>query len=262
METPGQAGVFKYSCDMLGEDLDNFVNSLPRLKADDILLFRCHPKVPCFNRCCGDLNLALSPYDVMRLRVALDIGSTEFMRRYASVSPLPGNGFPSVMLEMLDDENQSCPFVTPKGCGVYSNRPGACRVYPLGRGASMDDKGNLSEEYILVKESHCMGFWEDAEPMTVSAYLASQGMDTYIEFDNRYIQLMHHWNQRGRALDKSLFDRVFAAAYRPDELASFVDEPSLMSHIVRENDAPLTFETRRLAFGFDWIENILFGNRP
>ncbi len=243
------------------DEHEEFINSLPRLKKESVLLFRCHPDIPCFNRCCGDLELTLSPYDVMRLRVALGIGSTEFLHKFATVSPLRGNGFPSVTLNMKDDANQSCPFVTEAGCSVYAHRPGACRVYPVGRGASMDKEGNLSEEYLLVKEFHCMGFWEDTAPLTVADYLQAQGMAPYVDFDNRYIQVMHRWNGGGAALGKSLYTGVLAAAYRPDELSGFVKNPSLMSHIVLDGDDRVSFETAKLAFGFDWIENVLFRKR-
>ena len=243
-------------------ETEKFIRSLPRLTADDTLRFRCHPEVSCFNRCCGDLNLALSPYDVMRLRVALRINSTEFMRKYAAVTSLDGNGFPSVMLEMQTDEEQSCPFVRPEGCSVYAHRPGACRVYPLGRGASIDDEGNLSEEFLLVKEPHCRGFLEETEPMTVSEYLDNQGMQPYIKFDDRYIQVMHRWNARGRHLDPPLFSKVFTAAYRPDELGAYIGDPSLTAHIVQEGDDREGYETALLAFGLDWIERALFSDRP
>lgn len=247
---------------MTDSEQDDFISSLPRLNKEDTLVFGCAPGISCFNSCCGDLHLALSPCDVMRLRIALDIGSTEFMRRFASVSPLPGNGFPSVMLEMLHDAHQSCPFVREEGCSVYPHRPGACRVYPLGRGASIDNEGNLTEEYLLVQESHCNGFSENVAPITVAAYLESQGMAPYIELDNRYIQVMHRWNSRGRALDKTLFAKVFVAAYRSDELSAFVGDPNLMSHIVQQGDDRVAYETARLNFGFDWIENVLFGALP
>ena len=243
-------------------ETEKFMRSLPRLSANDTLLFRCHPEVSCFNRCCGDLNLALSPYDVMRLRVALGVNSTEFMRKYAEVTPLEGNGFPSVMLKMETDADQSCPFVLPEGCSVYPHRPGACRVYPLGRGASIDDDGNLTEEFLLVNEPHCRGFQEAPEAMTVSEYLDDQGMRPYIKFDNRYIQVMHRWNARGRHLDQSLFSKVFVAAYRPDELSAYVGDPSLTAHIVKEDRDTETYETALLAFGFDWIERALFGEHP
>ena len=29
--------------------------------------FACHPGVPCFTECCRELDLALTPYDVLRL---------------------------------------------------------------------------------------------------------------------------------------------------------------------------------------------------
>ena len=41
------------------------------IAAEAPLCFACHPKVPCFNECCRELDLALSPYDVLRLRRAL-----------------------------------------------------------------------------------------------------------------------------------------------------------------------------------------------
>ncbi len=238
---------------------EDYVAKLPRLDDNDTIVFKCHSSIDCFNRCCGDVNLALSPYDVMRLRINLQIGSTEFMRKYAEVYPLSGNGFPCVMLSMRNDERQSCPFVTEEGCSVYDHRPGACRVYPLGRGASMDKEGKLSEEYILVRESHCEGFWEDVLPITVSDYLNNQGMKNYIEYDNRYIQVMHRWNARGRALDKKLFAKVFVAAYRPDELLNYLGDAAPSCDIVEKDDI-LSFETERLAFGLQWIEDVLFGD--
>ena len=243
-------------------ETEEFMHSLPRLSADDTLLFRCHPGVSCFNRCCGDLLLALSPYDVMRLRVALGISSTEFMKKYAEVTPLEGNGFPSVMLKMETDADQSCPFVRPDGCSVYPHRPGPCRVYPLGRGASIDDDGTLSEEFLLVNEPHCRGFREDPKAMTVSEYLDEQGMRPYIEFDDHYIQVMHRWNSRGRHLDQALFSKVFTAAYRPDELGAYVGDASLTADIVQKGDDRETHQTALLAFGFEWIERVLFGDRP
>ena len=38
------------------------------LTADTAFSFDCSPAVPCFNACCRDLNQALSPYDILRLK--------------------------------------------------------------------------------------------------------------------------------------------------------------------------------------------------
>ena len=40
----------------------------PRLKEDAEFNFACHPGVSCFNQCCSDVNIFLTPYDVLRLK--------------------------------------------------------------------------------------------------------------------------------------------------------------------------------------------------
>lgn len=234
----------------------SFLDSLPRLSKDSKLSFQCDPSVPCFNRCCGDLNLALSPYDVLRLRFHLNIDSKTFIGKYATVSTLQGNHFPALSLRMTDNREKSCPFVTDAGCSVYRHRPGACRVYPLGRGASIDEQGDIHEEYVLVREPHCLGF-ATSEQLSVSTYLEQQGMEPYVEFDNLYIQLMQHWNQHGHPLPKPLFGKVFIAVYRPDNL-----------HLIHSDDrAPLSSSTSSptlkdaedvLKHAIQWLETQIF----
>ena len=41
--------------------------------------FRCHSALACFNQCCRNLNLFLYPYDVIRLRKALQMDSDRFL---------------------------------------------------------------------------------------------------------------------------------------------------------------------------------------
>jgi len=50
-----------------------------RMDADHVFRFRCNPGVPCFTRCCGDVTIALTPYDVIRLKNALGVSSKEFL---------------------------------------------------------------------------------------------------------------------------------------------------------------------------------------
>ena len=124
-------------------DADEFLSSLPRLKQGESFFFTCGPNMPCFNACCGDLTLSLSPYDVIRLRAQSGMSSKAFFDEFATVSAMSGNGFPAVYLRMSEDESSSCPFVRESGCSVYPHRPGACRVYPLGRGACIDETGQI-----------------------------------------------------------------------------------------------------------------------
>ena len=104
------------------------LDSLPELKPGETFCFDCNPDVPCFNRCCAELTLPLTPYDVLRLRHNLGLGSEDFLATFTTLRSFPDTGFPLPMLRMLDGPDEPCPFVTPAGCSVYEDRPGACRV--------------------------------------------------------------------------------------------------------------------------------------
>ena len=205
---------------------------------------------------CRDLDLALSPYDALRLRCALRMSSGEFLRKHAVISAMPVGGFPEVMLKMTGDEFKSCPFVSDRGCTVYADRPGACRVYPLGRGAGVGESGEIVEQYVLVQEAHCRGL-EEEQTWTVDGYLADQGMPDYIAFDDRYMQLIHRWNLNGAPLSRSQFGSVFMAMYRPDRFPDFSGQEHLKALSAGE-DEMLDQEEKLLESGFEWLNRELF----
>ena len=126
-------------------DLDK-IEKLPgfRIKANDTFTFRCHPGIACFNRCCRNLNLFLYPYDVLRLKNALDLSSDEFLDTYVDVVLRPDNFFPEVLLHMSEDPERTCPFLTESGCSVYPHRPDTCQTFPIEQGILFDaaDKKN------------------------------------------------------------------------------------------------------------------------
>lgn len=243
--------------DHSSDSLD-FLGELPQLGREDILEFRCGPDVPCFNECCGDLDLSLSPYDVIRLRHALGMSSKAFLSEYTQVGRMSGNGFPVVMLDMRGDERRSCPFVQADGCSVYGDRPGACRVYPLGRGASIGEDGTVVEQFILIREKHCAGLGRSRR-WTVVEYLENQGMGAYIDNDDRYMRLLHRVNRTGRDLREDQFVSAFMATYRPDELERFSKmlHPSIpLTVSVPKDDSP-AYETEVFRGGLRWLEEIL-----
>ena len=110
-------------------------NMSPASMAVRSFTFACHPGVPCFTDCCRMLELALTPYDVLRLRKATGLTSRELLENYIITEQDPGEPFPRFYLTMVDDGRASCVFVSPQGCTVYPHRPSACRAYPLGRAA-------------------------------------------------------------------------------------------------------------------------------
>jgi len=97
---------------------------------DDPFQFSCHRGLACYNTCCRDINIFLTPYDVLRLRRGTGLSSEEFLEKY-SVALLGDDGLPLVVLRMMENEKKTCPFVTPDGCRIYQDRPWSCRMYPV-----------------------------------------------------------------------------------------------------------------------------------
>ena len=62
---------------------EKILKDSPRLGPDDRFEFGCHPGVSCFNRCCGDVNIFLSPYDVLRMKKRLGMTSSDFLEKHA-----------------------------------------------------------------------------------------------------------------------------------------------------------------------------------
>ena len=240
---------------------DAFLHSLPELAQGDTFGFACHPEVPCFNACCSDLRLMLTPYDVLRLRRALALPSAEFIRLYASMSPAPDTGFPMLSLNMLDDKRKSCPFVSPKGCQVYADRPGACRTYPLGRATRLDENGGVLEQFFIVREEHCRGFEQD-RTWDASGWLSDQELNRYNHFNDRYMRLMAVCKNHGARLDPKQIQMVFLAQYNLDAFRDFLERLGLFDRLVvseERKERVLDDEEARLEFALDWLELALFG---
>jgi Fe-S-cluster containining protein len=168
--------------DQFAQLREKIVNDAPRLSLEDTFQFGCHPGVACFNQCCGDVNIFLSPYDVLRIKKRLGITSTEFLEKYAILPVQKDMKTPVVMLRMNDDDAKSCQFLTDGGCGIYADRPWPCRMYPLGLASSRDTAdGERGERfYFLMQEHGCWGF-NEKNRWTVREWLEDQGVDEYDE---------------------------------------------------------------------------------
>ena len=244
------------------DDARAFLDRLPGLAPDEPFRFGCHPAVTCFGECCGDLDCVLHPYDVVRLRAALDQPSDVFLGRHAEVEVARGTGFPVVSLRMRDDAARTCPFVRDGGCTVYDDRPGACRSYPVGRGARLDESGAVRVEYVLVRESHCHGFSE-GRAWTAPTWLADQGMDAYLHPNDRHMRLMARWVEERRPLTRGQHDLVLLALYRLDVLRERLRGGTWPDGApVDGGEGDLDDEAALLLRAFDWVEGLLLRRPP
>lgn len=143
--------------------------------------------------------------------------SGDFLDQYVIVEWDERLIFPQCYLTMVDDGQASCIFVTPRGCRVYEDRPGACRAYPVGRGASRKNRQEtIAEYFVLVEEPHCRGFEESANH-TPRNYLREQGLNAYSRFDDTVTALLHHEKVRkGFRPKRRQLDQYMMALYNLD----------------------------------------------
>jgi Fe-S-cluster containining protein len=144
---------------------------------DETFSFRCNSSLDCFTCCCRDVSIVLTPYDVIRLKHALRIDSTEFLERYTISAATREQRIPVVILRMNVADGK-CPFVTPQGCAVYNSRPWACRMYPLGLADPGGHAAAKRRFYFLIHEDLCHGHGCE-RVLSVREWVRDQGIEDY-----------------------------------------------------------------------------------
>ena len=227
-----------------------------RIYPGEMFSFLCHNRVSCFTHCCRELELALTPYDVLRLRLATGLSSAQLHDRYIIEELNPGEVFPHFYLTMVDDGNASCVFVNAGGCEIYPHRPGACRTYPLGRGTRRE-QDRVSEQFILLRESHCKGFQEKVV-QTVQSFMKSQELEPFNRFNDRLTAITQHAQiKEGKQLTDAQRILYKLALYDLDSFRSQLDDNRIASPLTIPEEV-FDDDERLLEFGLDFIEKLFF----
>jgi Fe-S-cluster containining protein len=224
------------------------------------LRFSCHPEIPCFTACCADLHLILTPYDILRMKKRLRLSGKEFVARYTEPHEGEDSPFPMVRLKMNDDEGRRCPFVSPKGCTIYEDRPGACRLYPLGRAAADGTTGER-EFYFLVSEAHCLGFGEERE-WTVEEWIKDQGVAHYNEMNRPWMEMVTSQNPRLKELTGEKLGMFYMTSYHLDRFRDFVFQTKFLKvfHVSPgEAEKAATDDAELMKLGMRWLKFALWG---
>jgi len=227
--------------------------------------FNCHRDIPCFNKCCAKLRLILTPYDIVRMRKRLDISSGEFLEQYTETLLREHPRFPMVKLKMLDDEGQRCPFVTAEGCSIYEDRPGACRLYPIGRASTLvQGEQDTKEQYFVIRENHCEGFKEE-KVWTLEEWVSHEGLGSYMEMNDRWLAILNSQKSLGpKEYLAKKHQMFFMASYDIDRFRKFVFESRFFSlfEITPEKKQELVSNDEALLiFAFEWLKFSLFGEK-
>jgi len=228
--------------------------------------FACHPGVACFTDCCRKLELYLYPFDVLRLKQALGITSSRFMHLYTRLAPGSHPFFPAVMLNMADNEDHTCPFLTTQGCSVYGDRPSSCRTYPLERAVEKKEgRQRLVAHYFMTHHSYCHGHGETCE-YTLRRWERDQGLYEYNLMNDLWAEVdaffaTNPWQGEGAA--GPMQQLAFMVCYNIDEFRNYAQQHRLADtfRLKKEQRRRLDRDDEELLkFGFSWLLHVL-GNR-
>jgi len=235
-----------------------------QLSGDAVIQFRCHKDIDCFNACCRNIDIMLTPYDILRLKQRLGITSTEFLRLYTEPFEFGKNSVAGVKYKPKEGTTE-CQFVTEEGCSVYEDRPTACRYYPVGLLSTRRQDENFDRaSYALVKEDHCHGHFEDRK-LTIDEYRKEQGLEEYDEHGRAWRQLILKVKSAGPAIgnmSKTSLRFFFMACYDLDRLREFVRSTGFSTTYDIDQATMselLTDDMALLRFGDRMIRQIMYG---
>ena len=235
-----------------------------QLPGDAVIQFRCHKDIDCFNACCKNIDIMLTPYDILRLKQRLGITSTEFLRLYTEPFEFGKNSVAGVKYKPREGTTE-CQFVTDEGCSVYEDRPTACRYYPVGLLSTRRQDENFDRaSYALVREDHCHGHFEDRK-LTIDEYRKEQGLEEYDEHGRAWRQLILKVKSAGPAIgnmSKTSLRFFFMACYDLDRFREFVRSTGFSTTYDIDDatrDELLTDDMALLRFGDRMIRQIMYG---
>ena len=240
-------------------------NILPKkLTLDSKIQFRCHPGVSCFTECCGHIDIILTPFDILCLRKRIGIDADEFILRYTKPTFIQKTDMPGVQIHLTKEGR--CPFVTEEGCLVYTDRPSACRYYPVGmadfhEGSQKDQE--TEQFFFMVKEDYCKGHLED-KVWTVREWRADQELDERDELNKGWMELVMRRKSFGyqATLSEQAQKMFFMATTNLDKFRSFLFNSSFLDtyevdqetlNQIKEDDIAL------LKFSYLYLASSLFG---
>ncbi|MDP2792967.1 MAG: YkgJ family cysteine cluster protein [Sulfurisoma sp.] len=236
------------------------------VEGDHQIQFSCHKGISCWNACCSNIDISLTPYDIVRLKKRLETTSTEFLRDYTVPYEMEKDGMAGVKLRPIEN-GTACRFMQPEGCGVYADRPTACRYYPVALlSMRRQDEYVDRQSYAIVKEDHCKGH-EVARSISVDDYRKEQGLPEYDELARGWRQLVLKKKSSGPTIGApSLKSRqlFFMACYDVDTFHSFVESEAFAKLFTMTDDERtliLADDVELMQFAFRFLRQVLFGEQ-
>ena len=234
------------------------------LEGTAALQFQCRKGIACWNACCSNIDISLTPYDIVRLKQHLELSSSEFLNRYTVPYEMEKDGIAGVKLRPVDG-GTACRFMTDAGCGVYADRPTACRYYPVALLSMRKQDESIDRQYYaIVRKDHCLGH-QEPRTQTIDEYRAEQGLPEYDDLAHGWRQLILKKKSSGPTVgkpSKRSLELFFMTCYDIDRFRSFVASDSFSGIYdlpADELHAMLLDDVTLLQFGFRFLRQVLFG---
>jgi Fe-S-cluster containining protein len=246
---------------MVKKSISKEKQGLTVLTPENNFRFECRPGFDCFTRCCRNITIVLTPYDVLRMKNALNISSGDFLADY-TMSMIGDTGLPVVLLKMKDDDEKNCPFVTNRGCTIYPDRPWSCRIYPLQPESSKITEKAGKQYYSVMDVPFCLGLEAD-KSLTLAKWIEEQGVSVYQEMEALFKAITtNEFLMKNKITNKNIREMFYMACYDLDRFRRFVRESTFLERFevepevvekIKEDDVELYY------FAMRWLEYGLLG---
>jgi hypothetical protein len=237
-----------------------------QLAPGDTFRFRCRKGIACFNQCCENIDILLTPWDLVRMARRFGITTREAIDRYTVDFPMDGQGMPGLKLARKPG-SAACVHLTPEGCGIYPDRPAACRYYALGTVAMRrKDSSTFEDTYFVVKEPHCLGH-EEPHEQTIAEYRREQGIEPYDEANRAWREIVLKKRSSGPTVGKPparSFELFFLASYDLDGFRAFALSERFASvfEVEAQTRERIAADDRAcLDFAMRFLRQALFGEK-
>ena len=229
-----------------------------------VIQFQCRQGIACWNACCSNIDISLTPYDILRLKHRFEISSGEFLQQYTIPYEMEQDSIAGVKLSPVDN-GTACQFMTPEGCSVYEDRPTACRYYPFALlSLRRQDEYTDHASYALVEEPHCLGHQEPRR-ISLADYRKEQGLDAYDDLARGWRQLILKKKSSGPSIgkpSKRSLELFFMVCYDLDRFSRFVASEgfsAIYDLSTEELKDILCDDVALMQFGFRFLRQVLFG---
>jgi len=234
------------------------------LEGDKVIQFQCRQGIDCWNACCSNIDISLTPVDILRLSRRLNISTTEFLMHYTFPYELEPNGIAGVKFKPVEN-GSACQFMRPEGCDVYTDRPTACRYYPVALlSMRRSDEYTDRNAYALVKEAHCHGHNEPRQ-LSIEEYRREQGIVEYDELARGWRQLVLKKKSSGPVIgtpSKRSLQLWFMACYDLDRFRDFIASTAFNEAYDipwDEMQKILSTDDELMLFAFRFLRQTMFG---